>query len=531
MVAGLFKRWQWNLLGGTALFGFYFALGAYLCLARNYLPYDALARLVSAYLVFYGAEIKLATIGFVWPPIPTLLLLPFVLVPYLVKSWLAVVIVSSFFMMVSCFLVGRIARLCGVPDGWRRVVVLLFALNPLMVVFGANGMSEAILIAVTLAGCYWLVRFWQTDRNLDLLMSAGLFSLLPLIRYEAALLAAGAGLLIFIHSWLQGRTRLRLEEFRQFVEGRLLAFSALAIYPIFLWAVASWQIMGSPLYFLVNDRSALSLAGMQLSSYRLSTDLFSAFRLTFGVWIHTFPLGLIASLGAVIAAVRLRQPFLAGFGLFPFILPVTQVFLLTGNATVPLLRYFVMTVPLGIVVGLSTLKYYSAWPAGIHKRWSLVFNAALLVLFILSNYMSAVVMETYPYQNIERDTWRALTTQNPIENRAVEDALAVGKVLAEIIPEGSRVLIDTYQFGFAVILGAGDAKLFFDFTDPDYDQAVLYPKGFVDYLLVPTVEGRGAFYSINRTHPRLHEQGAPWAELVEALPDTTLQWRLYKIIR
>ena len=71
--------------------------------------------------------------------------------------------------------------------------------------------------------------------------------------------------------------------------------------------------------------------------------------------------------------------------------------------------------------------------------------------------------------------------------------------------------------------------MFMDFTDPNYDAAVLHPQGFVDYVLVPKSDGRGALYSINRAHPNLHDTGARWATPVEGLPPSSLDWRLFKV--
>lgn len=522
------SHWPLRVLMGILLFLGYSGLGAYLALVRHYIPYDALARLVSAYLVFYGTQVKLATIGFVWPPIPTLVILPLALIKPLVHSWMAVVLVSAFFMALACFTIDRIASLCGLSRGWRIVVDVLFALNPLMVVFGANGMSEAILIAATTGGLYWLVRFWKTERNMDLIMTAGFFSLLPLIRYEAALLTAFAGLMIFFHSWSVGRHKYNLNDFRDFVEGRLLGYSGLAIYPVFIWAIASWFIMGNPLYFLLNDRSAISLADM--SSVSL-TDVFSPgtanFSATFGIWISLFPLGLLGCGAALIQGLRKKSPLLVGLAVFPFIIPAMQYFLLIRSATVPLLRYFVMAVPLGLVAALAA---WQAWVNGSSIARRRTASVVLCGFFLLSNFASARMLSTYPFQNIERNTWLALTTRQAIDNQQFTDSEAVGEAVARLVPPGSRVLMDTYQFGFAVLLGAGDPKMFMDFTDPDYDAAVLHPQGFVDYVIVPETSGRGALYSVNRAHPSLHANGAPWAELVEGLPASSLDWKLYRVL-
>ena len=522
-------KWHEDLLIFIVAFLFYLILGAYSSLYREYLPFDSLARLVSAWLVLRGTEVKLATIGFVWPPIPTLLILPWALVPPLVHSWLAVVIVSALFMALGCVILGRIARYCGVARGWRLAIVLLFAVNPMIITFGANGMSEAILVAITLAACYWMIRFWRTDRSTALILSAGFFGLLPLIRYEFALIAAWSGWLLAVLSWGK-RNQFTPERFRDFLEGRLLAYGSLAIYPIFLWTVASWFVMGNPFYFLANDRTAISLAEFQISAFGLVTNPLFASRVVFGVWTWIFPLGMAATFGAVVHGLRHKEEFLIWFGFMPLLIPIVQLLLLSQGASVPLLRYFIIAIPLGLVVSLALFVKLS--PVLKRHRWGIQgFMAGYLAVFILSNIMSGVQLMRYPYQSIERKSWMALTTKEPIENRGFEEAYQIGKILPDIIVEGSRVLIDTTHFGFAIILGAADPGLFMDFTDPDYDAALLNPQGYVDYVIVPSTYQRGAMYSINMAHKNLHEEGASWAMYLDVLPETELEWKLYQVKR
>jgi hypothetical protein len=522
--------WRADLLLFLAFFSFYLILGIYLSQVKHYLPYDSLSRLVSAWLVWRGTEIKLATIGFVWPPIPTLLLIPLAWIPALVKSWLAVVIVSASAMALATVVMKRILNYCGVNGIWKWVFVALFGLNPLNVVFGINGMSEPILVTACLIAFYALLRFWDSNRNLHMMVAALFFGLLPLIRYEYALLSAAAGLVIIFHCWTT-RSSQTNDEFRAFLEGRLLAFSSLAIYPIFLWSLASWQIMGSPIYFLVNDRSATSLAELQLSGLvGINSSPLGFLWIVIQAWVLSFPAGFIAWVTLLIASWRTQSTKLLGFALLPMIIPLIQFFLLSQRSNVPLLRYYMTTVLFGffmLALAIGTIRKLSRLSSTQYH----LLAAAAAVLVLASNFATASTLENYPYQNIERHTWNALVTSETVTDIDFSQAYQIGQLLPGIVPPGSRVLIDTYQFGFGIILGSNNPALFMDFTDPNYDAAVLNPVPYVDYVLVPQTEGRGAFYSINRTHPRLHEEGSKWSTLVDVLPVTNLQWRLYKVIK
>ena len=524
------RSWRPYLFLFTAFMALYTGLGWYLSQIKNYMPYDALSRLVSAWLVWRGAETKLATIGFVWPPIPTAALLPLAWFHPLVKSWMALVLVSAFFMAISVLLISRILRVCGVTGFWRYLLVILFGINPINLVFAINGMSEAILVTVCLASFLAFLDFWDSDRNLPMMIAAFFFSLLPLIRYEFAIVSLAAGLALLIHSWTR-RSGKTLEQFNAFLEGRLLAFSSLAIYPIFLWCILSWLIMGSPFYFLVNDRSAINLASEQLTGPTLLFNHWKAFSTVFEAWFLAFPIALLATLALIYYSWRTRSIKYATFAFFPLLIPLFEYLLLSNGANVPLMRYFMTNVMFGFLL-IAILVGAMRKLHRLDDRQYHWLGAATVVLVVASTFFTHWVLMRFPYSDIETIIWRGLVSGNLTQNADFSDAYQVGHELPVLIPPGSRVLIDTYQFGFGIILGADRPEMFMDFTDPNYDQAVLKPSQYVDYLIVPTTEGRGALYSINRFHPSLYENGAAWATPIKALNDSgATQWRLYKVTR
>ncbi len=516
-----------ELLAALSLFVVYLGLGAYLSIQKGYLPGDALARLASAYLVFHGNQAKLSTIGFVWPPIPTLLIVPFTLLPVLVDSWLAVVIVSALSMALASVLVGRIALECGVTGFWRWLLVLLFAVNPAMVVFACNGLSEAVLVAVGLAAFLWLLRFSRTRGNGDLVIAATLFSLLPLVRYEMVLLTAAVGLLVGLETW-SGSRRDKLARGSS-VQGNLIAYSIMAAYPTILWAVASWQIMGSPIYFLVNDRSALSVSQIDLGGAEVT--LVAALQLAFNLWTSLFPATALASLVAIAVGLRRRSAFLIALGLVPLVIPLFQGLLLSRKATVPLVRYYIMAIPLGYVVSLATVR--ALFQNG-KRRDARVFRralAALALLLVASGFATGMLLASGRYQDFEHETWLSLTSSERLPDQRIPETLAVGRRLAELVPPGATVLLDEYQFGYAALLGARNPAMFVNHTNPQYEQALARPWDFVDYVLVPRPEGRGALYAVNRQYPTLYSEGASWAVLDDRLPPSAIGWRLYKVRR
>lgn len=580
-------HWREDLILGFGLFFLYLALGGYIAIVRGYLPGDAMARLSSAYLVFHGIEFKLSSIGFVWPPIPTLLIAPLTLIQPLVDSWMASVVVSATFMAAVTVTVGQIATLAGVSSWWRRALVFLFATNPLMLAFGINGMSESILIAAALAGFYWLFRFSLTDRNGNMIIAAAFFGLLPLIRYEMALLTAGAGILLALPASrdLSDDEEYEPEEEEEggkrlwsVFQGRFIAYVTLATYPIILWALASWQIMGSPIYFLVNERSALNVSQIDLAGQQAT--LAASLPLAFGIWASAFPASIPACLVALAVAAYRRSPFLAGLALLPLVIPFLQGLLLSKGSTVPLVRYFIMAVPLTYLVSLVAFHRLVHCQTGSDERretpagsaggspthtlageppalpgtpppaathypeqelrdeqerrsiWTApLFLAILAVALIGSSYGSGLLLSEGRYQDFEHETWISLTTHQKVKDQRIPETMEVGRILARVVPDGGRVLVDEYQYGYAAMLGSKKPKMFVNHTHPDYDNALNEPWSYVDYLLVCSPEGRGALYSINRYQPDLYYKGASWAELVEEIPSTEVGWKLYRVKR
>jgi len=530
-----FEKRRIDLLIVLLLFIIYFSLGAYLSLVKGFLPGDGISRMVNAWLSLYGTVPKLATIGFVWPPIPTLLIIPFTTIPFLVKTWLAVVVVSAFFMALACLLVSRIAENCGFSKGVSYLFLLIFAANPMMLIFGANGMGEAILVAVALAAFYWLIRFWQSNRNIDLILSAACFSLLPMIRYEMVLLSVWGGVLLLIHTWTR-QQEAPVEKFRDFLEGRLLAFSSLVIYPTFLWMVVSWMIMGSPIYFIQSKQGELANPDVQLSGFQIVVSPLSSVQITIRQWLDLFPLVLVLILAAIIIGIWRKSPFLVGLGLVPLLDPLELGILLYRHEVVPLLRYYIMVIPLSFVIiaAIWLLLNKPLHGRNLSERVKNSFLVVILVLFVVSDYASGYALSNNPYQSIERPSWLGLISNTDVRATDVDEAIGIGRLLTKIIPPGSRVLLDTFGRGYAVELGADKPSLFLDLTDPNFDNAVLRPWAYVDYVLVPDINNlgiSGAEDAINHAHPDLYTYGETWAVNLDVLPQTSVKWRLYKVIR
>jgi len=134
----------------AAVLACYLAVGAVLVFGFDSIMEDALSRVAAASSVWWSADPKLAAIGYVWTPLPALLMLPFTPLraawPELVSTgWLAVVLSATAMAGSVAVLHGILADLAVRPSV-RWTVTVLFALQPVILVYSANGMTEALLM-------------------------------------------------------------------------------------------------------------------------------------------------------------------------------------------------------------------------------------------------------------------------------------------------------------------------------------------------------------------------------------------------
>ena len=142
------RRWRGVVLF-VGLTGLYFAVGYLLVIRYDLFDGDAASRVANAGYVLESRDPHLSAMGFVWNPLPSLVEIPILLFerwwPELRTRGLAGVIQSALFMAGAALMVRGIALDRGVGSGWRRVAVAAFALQPMIIVYGASGMSEAAL--------------------------------------------------------------------------------------------------------------------------------------------------------------------------------------------------------------------------------------------------------------------------------------------------------------------------------------------------------------------------------------------------
>jgi ABC-type multidrug transport system fused ATPase/permease subunit len=229
----------WDGFSVFAIFAaIYFIIGYKVVVELHVVNFDSLSRLAHAYFVWFNDPAKLAAIGFVWPPVQTLIYLPFALFGELATSLAALPAASATFMAATVLMISHALRACGVPWLARWPLLLGFGLNPMIVYYGANGMAESVYLFFLTFAIFFLIRWRQTHQN-HLLAFVGFgVGLSMLSRYEivpfAIVFALGIALVI-LTTWQ------RSERARS-IESGLVLYLAPVIYFGLTWLFFNWLI-------------------------------------------------------------------------------------------------------------------------------------------------------------------------------------------------------------------------------------------------------------------------------------------------
>ena len=132
----------------------------------------------------------LAAIGFIWPPLPTLLQIPLLIAPRLAFYGASGNLVTAFFAGLTAVVLNLILARAGVPRALRMIALILFFLNPLIAFYAVNGMSEMPFIYCLVQATYCYLR-WADTRHWPWIVYAGLASAaMALVRYDTLFFAA-----------------------------------------------------------------------------------------------------------------------------------------------------------------------------------------------------------------------------------------------------------------------------------------------------------------------------------------------------
>lgn len=481
------------------------------------LPGDALSRVMSAYYVFLRPHPHFAAIGFVWNPLPSLLEVPLTLLhhwwPGLVTSGFAGNIVSAMFYGLGLANLYRALTWLQISRTYRWIWTIVYGLNPLILWYGANGMTDGMLAAAMLGMVEGLLAFFETDNMEHLVRSAIWVAIGFLLRYEAVPIAAFAGLGLIVTLIRQGRSR-------GYIEGMLLVFELPVIYMAGVWMFTNWLIMHNPLYFLVSPYGNVSQLGT--GTYSSSATQYAHHHLLHSVLLVAQWQILFVPVAFSFAWVLIAQFRRAGSPGLPILgatlgAPILQVILLYAGKSANWDRFFLYYIPFGVVLTAIAAKSVRRSRRGV---------AAMVatVLLIVGDWSTWHALQSPVWGNGDHNYVRQIVAGK--RSRPFYGDIVVAQYINQ--QPHLKVLIDTFT-SFGVIPYVNRPSQFVMTADLDFHAALLNPLGQVNAFLVPQPTGVGTLNALNRQYPGLWAGKVPWTRLIKQFPGP-YHYRLYAIL-
>jgi hypothetical protein len=531
----------------------YLAVGYWLQVRHGFILGDSLARVEAAQSVLYSRDPHLAAIGFIFTPLTAMVQVPVIaaspLWPVLTERAFSGTIMSAAFMAGAVVQTLSVGTDRGLPRSYTVTITALFAFNPMIVFYGANGMSEAPFVFFSV----WAVRrlvMWMADDDVHHLIAAGgiAMALSYLTRYDSVACVAAAGFVVGITTYLRARTPPRF--LRALLDLLLVSLPGFAAFVG--WAIASWLITGDA---FAQFTSEYGNAAILEQSGAVKAGLGGG--LAFSATCITLLAPTLLPVGLWAASNRWRRhdwkPLIVPLTVFGSVL-FFQILSYAAGSTFPFLRFYITAIPLATCLAMLAVpdgvpapakrrgKFAPeppVAPAGIRHRWAYPTVAALLAITIPVTVWG-MGQPKYAPQEYALGAVLAPDPDNVTERKATEHRIvatfSTERELAHYLdgldlPDGS-VITDTV-YGFAVVAASERPKTFVVPSDPDFVGLLNDPvAGGIRYLLAVPNTGRGVSDAVNERYPTLYETGADIAILELEVPNDGADqpdWRLYRV--
>lgn len=224
---------------------------------------DARSHLDIGRRVVEGLKPGLAQLGSVWLPLNHFLMIPLIWNDWAWHSGFAgafwnmlsfVATGSLIYKFLENLKVGLLARFFG---------VFVFAANLNMLYLQSTAMTEPLLIFTMTIGCYYLMKWAQSNQILELLKASFWIMLSTLVRYDGWLLLIIAVVVVALITFIK----------RGYVvtEGITILFLTMGAFGILLWIGWNWLIFKDPLFFAFGPYSAHAQQSALLTAGNLPT--------------------------------------------------------------------------------------------------------------------------------------------------------------------------------------------------------------------------------------------------------------------
>lgn len=531
----------------------YIAVGYWLQIQNGFIMGDTLSRVASTKAVLFSRDPHLAALGFIFTPVAAMVQIPAVLLsplfPEITARAFSGTLMSAPFMSGAAVQLFSMGADRGLPRGYSLTITALFALNPMIVFYGSNGMSEAPFLFFMI----WAVRrlmMWMLDDDVHHLITAGgvAMGLAYLTRYDALASVAAAGAVVGVTTYLRARSAPRLR--RMLLD--ILIVSGPGAAAFLGWAAAGWLITGEA---FAQFTSQYGNAAIMEQSGAVAP-------------------GTAAALGFVVVCVMLLAPTLLPLTLWALmrrwgrpnwqmlVVPLAmfgavlafQALSYAQGSTFPFLRFFIIAIPMAATLALLGVpdgvfarpkrrgKFAPAVTEPAPQRRSALTYVAVAATLAIGIPVTVLGMSQPDYAPQEYGL-AAVIAPDPADvseraatERRIARTFATERRIADYLDTldlpDSSVITDTV-YGFGIIAASPRPRVFVIPSDPDFTELLNDPGGHgVRYLLSVPPTGRGTSDALNLRYPTLYETGAEVATLELEIPndgDGQPDWRLYRV--
>ncbi|BBY18025.1 glycosyltransferase family 39 protein [Mycolicibacterium litorale] len=517
-------RWPGVLLYCALAVG-YFIVGAVLVLRYNIFEPDAPNRVANAGFALQSRHPHLSAIGFVWNPLPSIVEIPLVWLsqwwPALKHAGLAGVVQSALFMAGAAVVLRRIAIDRGVGRGWQWIAVAAFALHPMIVLYGASGLSEAAQV-FSLLWCVRHLMLWcDNGRVGDLALTGIALGIGYLARYEALPAAVGVLVVVAAVSWVRSPRALR--------RSSTILNVLIAMFP-FATAFVAWAVTG----WIINDELFATLTSQYGNSSQVAGRLAHAAGHDAG---STWPviasrlfgmqplIGVAVAVAVLVAAVRRT----AGTVVPVAVVGGTLTFAVVAQAnstTFGWFRFYLLAIPLVICVALACW-YRAKWPSAV------LLTASLVVAIPFTGRL--ITDEDVAYGQLESgfvslvDPVGHPPAEHPARRRLISERTLAQWFDAKDLPPGS-VLMDSF-LTWGIWLSSTDPRQFVITSDYDFTAALNRPWDFGIRYIVATNPQLNVADAVNRRYGTMWDDGAGIGDLVLSAdgPTPDEMFRVYRV--
>ncbi|MCR5251823.1 MAG: dolichyl-phosphate-mannose--protein mannosyltransferase [Lachnospiraceae bacterium] len=466
---------------------------------RGVLLGDAMSRTANSFYVLNSIPHRLSSMGLVWNPLPSILQLPFV---WAAKLWRPLVTKGISMSFVSALFTAWGARALyncfhsvGCPEKDSLIVILLYSLNPYVLFYGANGMTEIMMGAAGIQVIASLTNWMLKGKPYYIIEMGMSFVIMFLVRYEAVPFAIFIALGMALHMIVSRHERQyyikKGAEPLWYIESTMWVTFLPLIFTVICWVIYNWMITGNPLFFM-NSGYSMSAYSAYYQDYgsALSAFVFVLER----VWPALIPF-LALLIARFVSGQFLRYETLIMGIAIPGLTVFTTIMILLGKSG-GYVRY--LCYPLFFAPAFVPYAYHSAGDKG--KKVTRIMAAGLLLTGIVYAW-------AFRNSSLFRED---LLLGIPAHSESVADYLNANC-------RNSRVLMDSYRT-YYVIMNADEPERWVISCSPDFDDCVADPVHTgVDYIVVPQIGSYGNMDALNIAWPELYNNGCDWAEEVTGI--------------